>query len=370
MEFNFKDNHSKQLFQDVKDNHHTEEILIKEDSLLEIFEHQEPLVLSKVVVVEKIETVIKSNNLDNIDFNSIKSTLSRIESKQNVLLEILENVPLPTVKNVMFNNITDNEIDKFGKNLELFNLKLIVISNSKDRYILEIIALLDNISEYLLSNSFYIFRVDKSPVKQLLKKIDAIGIDSRINSNLIETENILKEIDSIASMNEFEQNYYFAEFMLKKGLLLNGIILLNEAISIYLIESIRKFSKDILKYSYIGEEDQNRLNAQVKDFFINLFPVQNSKQIEIPLFPHHKVIKDIDKTVIKKLQNINTTLSHRGDNGLFKKYSYIIIQVREIRNNLAHGNMDINFRNLTQNILEIMKDFKYLSIDKNILKGK
>jgi len=56
--------------------------------------------------------------------------------------------------------------------------------------------------------------------------------------------------------------------------------------------------------------------------------------------------------------------------GLFEKYSYIIDRVRRVRNNLAHGNMEIDFYNLKKEMFELIKDFEYLSIEKNIFKYK
>ena len=44
--------------------------------------------------------------------------------------------------------------------------------------------------------------------------------------------------------------------------------------------------------------------------------------------------------------------------------------VRKIRNSLAHGNMEINFASLENEINLLNEDFKYISIKKNILKNK
>ena len=190
----------------------------------------------------------------------------------------------------------------------------------------------------------------------------------------METEKLLNEIDKISSSNILEQNYYYSRLLLEKGLLLQSIILLNEAISIYMIEAIKNFSKPIEKHTYlIGEENKPKLYSQAKDFFISLFPIngKNDKQEKIiPLFPNHKFVKDIDTEIAYKFNKLSTTWKHKGDIGLFEKYSYIIDRVRRVRNNLAHGNMEIDFYNLKKEMFEIVKDFEYLSIEKNIFKYK
>lgn len=92
----------------------------------------------------------------------------------------------------------------------------------------------------------------------------------------------------------------------------------------------------------------------------------------IPLFPNHKFAKDIDIAIAHKFNKIYTTCKNKGDIGLFEKYSYIIDKVRKIRNNLAHGNMEINFYDLKKEMFELIQDFEYLSIKKiylNIKKG-
>ena len=86
------------------------------------------------------------------------------------------------------------------------------------------------------------------------------------------------------------------------------------------------------------------------------------------MFPHHKVIKDIDKTIEKKFTNIQTTWRKKGDSGVFEKYAFIVKRLRMIRNSIAHGNLEISFRSLTKEIKGLNDDFYYLAIKKNILK--
>jgi hypothetical protein len=381
MNFTFKDNASEDLFKnnrvdtiEDKSNFTEGEIddLYQEFTTIEEeVKHSKEPKEEKIIEVEKID----AESFSNQDFIMMKSIMSRIESKQNVMLEVLENMSLPTVNQVKIKPIKEDELDLLNFNLSSFNTKLITLSvTSKHIQIKELLILLSQVSNYILSNSFYIFTLEKSPIKKALITIDGLGMDKKINKSALETEKLLNQIDKISSMGIFEQNYYYSNLLLEKGLLLQSIILLNEAISIYMIEAIKSFSKPIEKHTYlIGEENRPKLYSQAKDFFISLFPINgkdDKNEKIIPLFPNHKFVKDIDNEIAYKFNNLYATWKHKGDVGLFEKYSYIIDRVRRVRNNLAHGNMEIDFYNLKKEMLEVIKDFEYLSIEKNIFKYK
>jgi len=385
MEITFKDKASKNLFKNNKVNKSNtleEEPSFNkldiDDFYQEFIDIQDKSNNNTVNIKNEEKKEIEISKEDDStykDLITIKSTMNRIESKQNVILEILDNIPLPRVNEIEVKKIEDNELDFLNIVFNLFNDKLILISiKSKNQNIKELLYLLNLISDYLLSNSFYIFTLEKSPITKALKSLSYLGMDKRINKSSIETENLLIKISKISKMKIFHQNYYYAELMLDKGLLLQSIILLNESISIYIIETIKNFSKDINKYtSLYGEENKPKLYSQAKDFFITLFPCKKGKNINaniIAIFPNHKYPKEMDKLIADKFKRIDKTLQNKGDTGLFEKYSYIIDRVRRIRNNLAHGNMELDFRDLKKEMIMIMKDFNYLTIDKNIFKYK
>ena len=152
-------------------------------------------------------------------------------------------------------------------------------------------------------------------------------------------------------------------------MLLNAITLLNEATGMYMVESIKTYSKEIAKYTYlVGEEDTSKLYSRAKDFFDNLFSEKSKDPAVIPLFPHHRIVKEIDKEIARKLSNIQKTWSNKGDGGLFKKYAYIVKRIRYIRNSVAHADMDSGFRSIRDELKSLNDDFYYLAIQKNILK--
>ncbi len=384
MELHFKDRHSAELFnQDMNaDLKKTEEekYFIDEmmnDNEVEVSSSLDLNYLENLAKKDSINTnkkveKDKADNKEKLDLKVITtSQLNRIESKQNAILEILECMPTPTVEKVEFKDSGTNDEETLKLNLELFNSRLIILSTkAENKYIENLLTTLEEISEHLSSNSFNIFSRDKSPVKASLDQIAMVGMgDSKLNFHLAKTEELLKEIDSFSNMQVFEQSYSFASLLLDKGMLLNAITLLNEATSMYMIESIKTYSKEIAKYTYlVGEEDTSKLYSRAKDFFDNLFFDKSKDPVVTALFPHHRIVKDIDKEIARKLRNIQKTWANKGDGGLFKKYAYIIKRIRYIRNSVAHADMETSFRSVKDELKSLNDDFYYLAIKKNILK--
>lgn len=383
MEFNFKDTKSAKLF---ATNSSTITIEKEEDNFFinSIAKDEEIIVSSNPLEMEYLETLskksIKKDEPVNID-NSIKTDeknlsilqLNRIESKQNAILEILNCFPIPSVSSVKNIDIKEESINDLILNLKLFSTKLIILStNSENKNIENLLKSLKRISEYLLSNSFNIFVGLKSPINQALDLLLKFGIgNSELNKYLIQVENLLKDINSVAKSNIFEQNVFYTNLLLSKGYTLNAITLLNEATGIYIVESIKNLSDKISKYTHlIAEQNSIKLISNAKDFYINLFLEGKETTNLIPLFPNHKVVKEMDEEIANKFRNLDRTSKNKGDNGLFHKFAYIISMIRKIRNSLAHGNMEINFKSLENEINSLNEDFKYISIKKNILKNK
>lgn len=384
MEFNFKDKKSAKLFISTNSNL----IIEKEEDdffINSISKDEEIIVSSNPLEMDYLETLnkrnIKKNEPINID-NSIKEQedqnistlqLNRIESKQNAILEILNCLPMPSVSSVKNIDIKEEQINDLVLNLKLFSSKLVILStNSENKNIENLLKSLKRISEYLLSNSFNIFMGLKSPIKEALESLLVLGMgNSELNKYLIQVENILRDIDSISKSNIFEQNIFYTNLLLNKGYTLNAITLLNEATGIYIVESIKNLSDKISKYTYlIAEQNSIKLISNAKDFYINLFLESNENTNLIPLFPNHKVVKEMDEEIANKFKNLDRTAKNKGDHGLFHKLAFIISMVRKIRNSLAHGNMEINFASLENEINSLNEDFKYISIKKNILKNK
>jgi len=373
MDFNFKDKKSADLFDKVSiskisDNEKNDEILYEK-----IFLEEKKVVVNNSKIQEDKLTVkdvsIELNLEKKMDIQNQK--LNRIETQQNIILEILENLSFPSIREEKIKEISPTNMEILELNLELFVSNLIILSpKSTDKNILNLLNLLKKVSEYLMSNSFYAFTKETTPINEIITELNYLGVGSgKLNKLIDKSEILLKDIDRNAKKRVFEKSYFFANLLLEKGLLLNAITLLNETISIYIVESVKHFSKKIQEYTYIvGEKDIPMLYSHVKEFFIKNYEKDTTKTEVIPFYPTHTVIKDMDKEIIKKFTKMNTTWSHKGDGGLFQKYAYITKRVRSIRNNVAHGNLEIDYRELNHELKVLNDDFYYLSIQKNIFK--
>ena len=108
MELNFKDAKSENLFKEV------EKLDLKQPDIKD-----ETFMLEDVIPLHTIDTtnhILKQKEIKKdvvISKNQEISIeqLKRIESKQNAILEILECVPLPTVKQIDLNDTSKNDID-------------------------------------------------------------------------------------------------------------------------------------------------------------------------------------------------------------------------------------------------------------------
>lgn len=384
MVLTYKDKKIKKYFEENKS-----QINEKDDQLFhsQMKEDKELIVSSNLFDLDYLEdlskktgvlNLVQKSNIVNPDeelnIDSVTTSyLKRIESKQNAILEILQCMPMPSVSQVKFNEITEEELDCFTLNLKLFCSKFVILStDSGNKIITNILESLKEISECLISNSFYSFVKETSAVKKVIKDLDKFGIsNSKVNKNVEKSLEILNNIDKASKLNVFEQSSFYATLLLEKGYTLNAITLINEASGIYIVDSVKKMSDKICKYtSLIGEKDPIKLNTQAKDFFINLFFDNNTDSKQITFFPHHKIVKELDTEITNKFLNLQRTWVNKGDDGLFKRYAYIITMVRKIRNKLAHVNMDIDFKSLESQIKTLNEDFQYLTMKKNILKNK
>jgi hypothetical protein len=378
MEFQFKDKKSKTLFKDTSINQKSKEEMYFLDEMLSDNEVE----VSSSLDLNSLEALVKNGNIvkkekeptqseenKSITHNIDSSQLNRIESKQNAILEILESMPTPSMDKIILEESSKDDEEILKLNLELFNNRLIILSTDvKNNQIKNLLVTLESISDYLFSNSFNIFSRDNSPVKLALKEINIVGMgDATLNNYIHKTEKLLEKIDGFGKMQIFERSYSFANLLLEKRLLLNAITILNEVTGMYIVESMKSYSKNISKYTQLyGEEDTSKLYSQAKEFFSNLFSDKESKIL--PIFPNHKVAKDMDKEIARKFQNIEKTWRNRGDVGLFKRYTNITIRIRYIRNSVAHADMENSFKSIYNELKILNDDFFYLAIQKNILK--
>lgn len=194
MELIFKDKNIEKYFEQNKSQEYKQEdelfySQMNEDD--EIIVSSKPLDLDyleelnkKVILVNPIQKDIPLTSKEEPPSDAATiAHLKRIESKQNAILEILQCMPIPSVSQVKLNDITEEELDCFTLNLKLFCSKFVILSSdSKNKNIKTILESLKEISECLISNSFYSFTKETSPVKIVIKELDKFGVsNSKVN---------------------------------------------------------------------------------------------------------------------------------------------------------------------------------------------
>lgn len=341
------------------------QIFDEEDNqfLEDMFLNQKPKPKKIDEVTENIRTekfIVEKSELN----DKILNKLENLEKYQKIILDDINSLILDKKMEV---EISQSEIEKFILNLEIFNKKLIIVDNNfENPKLKEIIKHLEIISEHFFTNSFYIFSKNNyiiQKTKILLKELNIKNYE--IDYYLVTIKNLLEKIENISQMDEFEKNYNYSQLLLEKGLSLNAITLLNETIGIYILESIKHFSKNIQKEIELFD-DNYKLLSNSKEFFIKLFESKDNSLLTF--FPNHKIPKDNDKDIIRKLLKLKTTWKNKGDDQLFYKFVYLIKSIRQIRNSLAHADMSFSFVDIKKEIEELNKDFYYIAVVKNILK--
>lgn len=234
MDLNFKDKRSAKLFDEISITISSEKIdkihdeIDDDKSLYEDLFESEYKEVDELVNIDnkkaiKLEKEVMKYEKTTLDIIEIKSKinlqtqqLSRIESKQNAILEILESVPLPTVSQVKASDIVQSDIEMLKLNLELFNSKLIILSTKSDnKHIQNLLLLLEKVSEYLKSNSFYAFTKESSPINKILYELNYLGMgDGKLNELIDATQLLVKNIDRYSKDKIFEKSYYFANLLL------------------------------------------------------------------------------------------------------------------------------------------------------------
>ncbi len=228
------------------------------------------------------------------------------------------------------------------------------------------------VSQNILANSFRFF--EKSDILN-----ETIALGEKIKSStsfttqaIDELEVIFENIKEAFFMNNYQQNFYFAELLNDRGFVLNAITLISEMLGEYLVESARKLSVtaeyriqnhlDRIDLSRTTRKAYYNLHKSAKEFFKSHYGEGDRKEIKT-FFPFKDSGNEEIEIQLTKLYRSNK----RNKSSFFESYSILIDRVGEIRNDLAHGNNTRVYRDITKELKEILEDFKYLAIDKNFL---
>ena len=160
----------------------------------------------------KREQVSLENN-ENIEMNNkILDKLNEIEKNQKVILENINNSNLDLTEKMEL-KVSQNEIEEFMMNINLFNKRFVIIENNiQNPKLKEILSCLEVVSEHMFANSFYIFLEDNtSIIQKTLNLLNNLKIKNyEIDYYLVETNQLLNNINNISKMDKFEKSYNYA----------------------------------------------------------------------------------------------------------------------------------------------------------------
>ncbi|EJF07072.1 hypothetical protein ThvES_00008490 [Thiovulum sp. ES] len=345
------------------------------DEVLKISEEQKN-------IKDKIENSEIKNEIYNLDLtvSEIKNSVLKIAKRQEFVLDILSRVEKlergfesKFVKPKNQVNINSTETNILRKNIEIFNSKLLIIdSNSSNIEVQNFLKILEKISEGINTNYFYIFSTTSSPIQDALNYIKRF--ENRVNckSDFHELQYILQTIENI-SLDQFEFKRYFkyADFVFERKIILNSVILLNESITKYILDSIKAFSREVgEKIDEAEKKDkEHKISMGFKNFFIREFPEsEEDKKYDKNLIEVFG--KDFLNSISIKLQKIHTTAKYRGDGEFFKKLSHIAKKIRHLRNNMSHGNMQQSLSHILKDYSNSLKEYEFICLQKDILQIK
>jgi hypothetical protein len=362
---------------DIKENVIDLEINVLDikDEVLKISEEQKN-------IKEKTENSEIKNEIYNLDItvSEIKDSVLKIAKKQEFVLDILSRVEKlergfesKFVKPKNQVNINSTEINILRKNIEIFNRKLLIIdSNSSNIEVQNFLKLLEKISEGINTNYFYIFSTALSPIGDALNYIKRF--ENRINceSDFHELQFVLQTIENISlEQFEFERYLKYADFIFERKIILNSVILFNESITRYILDSIKAFSRETGETIAEAEkkDKEHKISMGFKNFFIREFP-ENEDDKEYDRSLIEVFGKNFLNSIAIKLHKIHTTAKYRGDGELFKKLSYTAKKIRHLRNNMSHGNMQNGLSHILKDYSSSLKEYEFICLQKDILQIK
>ena len=202
------------------------------------------------------------------------------------------------------------------------------------------------ISSHILANSIKsLIEDDKNLIYETINKLEQLKEeDKNIATFSVSINRIISHLGKMEALKD-EKDYIklfkFSQIMLKREYLLNSITLLNESIGMYCAEKIGRMSSDITDKidNFIKEEEYSfyTLSHQSK----NLIKLGNrfSGNYLSEILPKQKILEEL------KTENNQNLID-------------IIIEVENLRNNLAHGNSSEKIENVKGTISSFLKIYQ------------
>jgi hypothetical protein len=356
-----------------------EDEYIEEINEIQVNEEKITKLSSSIIFEEENQQELEVEIVEEVDFErfeemenslyAIEDELKSLERGQDAIFNLLHQFGLKRDSD-QNRRIDDSSINILRKNLEMFNSRLVILDKSANNEdVSAFLKILNKISLNLISNYFYIFSKNNSPVKSALSKIGEFERNRKCQVSFDQTRFVLKTIDKYSTYEfEFERYMGYSSFVFERDMVLNSVILFNESITQYILQSIKFFSKEIhLIIEEKEKKDQEyKVPTEIKNFFIWIFLKESGKYENMSEILN----KDILNKIQDKLEKLHKTATHKKEGDLFSKLAMITYRVRHLRNNMSHGNMTQSLDHIMKEYPEIIRDYKYIAVEKDILKIK
>ncbi len=371
----------------------------------------------QVLEYENLEYNIEKNGLF-ISENSAddEAKYSYFLDKYNELIEKYEKViidvshgfrhfPILSIVNLIIQNIKnpekieyiffakeitqhkEYEIIDLREYLELSKLSF-VLSSFNDNYTVgnkmnfansnyqKLVDSLKIISTHILGNSLKKLIGKKSLTDDTIQSIEAlVEKDTKLETFKIYTDKIINHLERIRDLDnedEHVQLYRLSKMMKERGYFLNSITLLNEAIGFYCVEELKKIDNSIKEHIlvYNSKISSAITNEEKKKF--NLYQLSNDSKIIIKKVEEYKKekkekpdkkIKDYYKGMYLFNENENEKSDVKAkilkvlQTKDYKQLSELIEKIKDLRNNLAHGNSSDEIDSVEKDINALLAEY-------------
>jgi CRISPR-associated DxTHG motif protein len=378
--------------------------------LCDIFPNEKIIAVGTKASIEVQKEVLKENGklFDDIvdevivlesehDFDKIFAILSKlIETHRDVIVDIshsFRHIPILMTVNMLIENIVNPQNIKyilFAKELEReqnyeiidlsryielstvsyalasFNDNYTIVKNVhiKDKNFQALLKMLAELGEHILASSFEALFKGKDDTRPLLQRVETTleaiiehPVSLPLHRYLKNIKSHISELGQLIGVNEDVKYYTFAKLMYQKGFMLNAITLLDEAISRYALEMIRRIdSRCAIAIEEFEKKIENSQNFQNYDTNYSRYELVTQAKNVIKY--HKKNKKDFlgDKSltdfILSKIDYKNT-----------KKFRDLIFSCDKVRNDLAHGNTFQHYENIKIEIGDLVNRYSQICND-------
>jgi len=291
-----------------------------------------------------------------INPDKIKSIYFAKEVSPHTTYEIIDLVEYLDISIIAFTLARFSENYTVSNNVKLHNKEYQQLLNNLSKFSHNILA---NSFKNLLEPSSM---TKRSLIEETIKSIDDLQRNNKHIGNLEQylkkVKEHLAEMQSFQKLNEYEKLYNFSKIMLDKWYLLNAITLLNEAVGLYCMHAFCKFDKSIDMHfkQFIAKDKQGLYIASNESSSIlkHTFNFDHMKA---------KMIRESDSKIIEEKLN----LIKKGKDLSYENFIKLVINISNLRNNLAHGNSGEVLTTVQGEIKKYLQQFNALCLEKNIL---